>query len=133
QKMVTIGSPSEFHEIMAHFQDILKFNDRFMQLLDDYVLDRFGFRIHEFSTSRFAKSINKKGLLFHDRLDAITPYHASVQVNANWKGSQLVSTEGLGHSMHQDDVNDQIITFLEACESCHEFQTKLNTKNETHL
>lgn len=114
QKMVTIGSPSEFHEIMAHFQDILKFNDRFMQLLDDYVLDRFGFRIHEFSTSRFAKSINKKGLLFHDRLDAITPYHASVQVNASWQGSQLVSTEGLGHSMHQDDVNDQIITFLEA-------------------
>lgn len=114
EKLVTIGSPSEFHEIMEHFQSILKFNDRMMKHLDDYVFDRFGFRVHEFSTSRFARSIDKKGLLFHDRLDAITPYHASVQVNANWKGSQLVSTEGLGHSMHQDDVNDQIISFLEA-------------------
>ncbi len=114
EKMVTIGSPSEFHEIMDHFQTLLRFNNRVMGHLDDYVMDRFGFKIREFSTSSFAKSIDKKGLLFHDRFDAITPYHASVQVNANWKESSLVSTEGLGHSMHQDDVNDQIISFLEA-------------------
>ncbi|MDC6386045.1 alpha/beta hydrolase [Flagellimonas taeanensis] len=114
EKMVTIGSPSEFYEIMTHFQKILKFNNRVLSHLDDYVMDRFGFRIHEFSTSSFARSIDKKGLLFHDKLDNITLYHASVQVNANWKDSSLVSTEGLGHSMHQDDVNDQIISFLEA-------------------
>lgn len=114
EKMITIGSPSEFHEIMQHFQNILKFNNRVMQQLDNYILDRFGFQIDEFSTSKFAQSISKKGLLFHDRYDAITPYHASVQVNENWEGSTLVSTEGLGHSMHQDDVNNQIITFLEA-------------------
>ncbi len=114
EKMVTIGSPSEFHEIMEHFQNILKFNNRVMKHLDDYVLNRFGFKINEFSTSKFAQSISKKGLLFHDKHDLITPYHASVAVNKNWKGSQLVSTEGLGHSMHQDDVNDQIISFLEA-------------------
>jgi pimeloyl-ACP methyl ester carboxylesterase len=47
-------------------------------------------------------------------LDTITPYHASVQLHENWKGSILISTEGLGHSMHQDDVNDQIVSFLEA-------------------
>lgn len=114
EKMVTIGSPSEFHEIMSHFQNILKFNDRVMKHLDAYILDRFGFRIDEFSTSKFAQSLSKKGLLFHDRQDTITPYHASVAVNKNWQDSTLVSTEGLGHSMHQDDVNDQIITFLEA-------------------
>ena len=113
-KIVTIGSPSEFHEIVGHFQDILKFNNRVMKHLDDYVLNRFGFKIDEFSTSKFAQSISKKGLSFHDKHDLITPYHASVAVNKNWKGSQLVSTEGLGHSMHQDDVNDQIISFLEA-------------------
>lgn len=114
EKMVTIGSPSEFHEIMQHFQNILKFNDRVMKQLDAYILDRFGFKIDEFSTSKFAQSISKKGLLFHDKWDQITPYHASVAVNKNWEGSTLISTEGLGHSMHQDDVNDQIISFLEA-------------------
>lgn len=113
-KIVTIGSPSEFHEIVEHFQDLLKFNDRMMGHLDAYVHHRFGFQIREFSTSKFVRHIDKKGLLFHDRHDNITPYHASVAVNKNWKNSTLISTEGLGHSMHQDDVNDHIISFLEA-------------------
>jgi pimeloyl-ACP methyl ester carboxylesterase len=114
EKMVTIGSPSEFHEIIAHFQNILKFNNRVMKHLDAYVHNRFGFKIDEFSTSKFAQSISKKGLLFHDKFDKIAPYHASEAVNKNWKGSKLISTEGLGHSMHQDNINDQIVSFLEA-------------------
>ncbi len=114
EKIVTIGSPSEFHEIMDQFQSLLKFSDRFMGHIDNYIFNRFGFHIHDFSTSEFAKSNTKKGLLFHDRLDSIAPYHASEKVHKDWKNSQLVSTEGLGHSMHQEDVNNQIIAFLES-------------------
>lgn len=114
EKMVTIGSPSEFHEIMEHYQQLLGFNNRVMNHLERYIKDRFGFGIRDFSTSRFSQKIDKKALIFHDRLDPITPYHASVQLHGNWKGSTLVSTEGLGHSMHQDQVNDQIVSFLEA-------------------
>lgn len=114
KKMVVIGAPSEFHEIMDHFQSMLKFNDRFMRTLDQYIFDRFGFYIRDFSTSKFARSNSKKGLLFHDRLDTVAPYHASEQVHKNWNGSELVSTEGFGHSMHQEEVNDKIMEFLEA-------------------
>ncbi|WP_222984855.1 alpha/beta fold hydrolase [Flagellimonas meishanensis] len=114
EKMVIIGAPSEFHEIMEHYQDLLKFNNRVMQALDDYVFNRFGFRIHDFSASKYAESNKKKGLIFHDRFDAIAPYHASVAVHKKWKNSELVTTEGLGHSMHQEQVNEQIISFLEA-------------------
>jgi pimeloyl-ACP methyl ester carboxylesterase len=112
EKIVTVASPSEFHEIMEHFQNLLKFNDRVLKALDAYVYDKFGFRIREFSTSEFAKTNTKKGLLFHDKWDKITPHHASQKVHADWKGSRLVSTEGLGHSMHQDEVNDAIVDFL---------------------
>ncbi len=114
EKMILIGSPSEFHEIMDHYQDLLRFNDKVMKALDDDIQNRFGFKIREFSTSKFAETNTKKGLLFHDRFDAITPYHASVAVNKKWQGSKLVTTEGLGHSMHQEDVNNQIISFLES-------------------
>lgn len=114
KKMVIIGAPSEFYEIMDHYQDLLRYNNRVKQALDDYILNRFGFRIHDFSTSKFAETNTKKGLLFHDRFDAITPYHASVKVSEKWKGSTLVTTEGLGHSMHQEHVNEQIISFLQA-------------------
>lgn len=112
EKIITIAAPSEFYEIMDHFQHLLAFNDRVLEALDDYIVNRFGFRIREFSTSKFVRTNIKKGLLFHDRLDKVTPYHASQKVHANWEGSRLISTEGLGHSMHQDEVNDAIIRFL---------------------
>ena len=114
EKIVTIGAPSEFHEIIANYQNILGFNTKVYKAFERYIKSRFGFTIREFSTSNFVKSNSKKGLLFHDRLDKIAPYHASVAVHNNWKNSVLISTEGLGHSMHQEEINEQILAFLES-------------------
>lgn len=114
QKMVSIGAPSEFSEIMAQYKDMLNFNDKVYNALDDFVHEKFGFRIKEFSTADFAREIDIKGLLIHDELDRIAPVSASERVHANWRNSQLIKTEGLGHSMHQDEVNENIINFLKS-------------------
>lgn len=112
EKIVTIGSPAEYHEIMSHFKRLLAFNDRVSRVLAAYIFERFGFIETAFSSPRFVQTNTKKGLLFHDRFDSITPYRASEQVHAAWKGSKLITTEGLGHSLHQDEVNEQIVAFL---------------------
>lgn len=112
EKIVTIGSPSEFPEIMDHYQRLLKFNNRVMRALDRYLQKHFGFQIKDFSTSSFAKKLKVKGLLIHDELDAIAPFSCSERVHANWEGSQFINTRGLGHSMHQEEVNQQIVNFL---------------------
>ncbi len=112
EKIVTIGSPSEYHEIFIHYQNLLGFGDKVMKALESYFYSRFDFMPKALSSPLFVSKNSKKGLLFHDRLDLITPYQASVVVNKNWKGSELISTEGFGHSMHQDEVNAKIIGFL---------------------
>lgn len=112
QKMVTIGSPSEFYEIMDHYQRLLNFNNTVRKALEALVLKRFGFTVAEFSSSRFAEKNTKKGLLFHDEEDKLAPFHASEAVHAHWKNSTFVRTKGLGHSMHQEHINDQIVDFL---------------------
>lgn len=112
EKMVIIGAPSEFYEIFEHYQNILKFNDKVYKAIDAYILERFGFRIKEFSTSKFALTNTKKGLLLHDELDNLAPFHASVKVHANWKESKFIQTKGLGHSMHQEHINDHILDFI---------------------
>lgn len=112
EKIVTIGSPSEFHEIMAQYQSILGLSENVMHALDNYLFSEFGFHIREVSSARYVESNTKKGLLFHDRSDNIAPYHASDSVHTAWKGSRLYSTDGFGHSMHQNEVNDQITAFL---------------------
>lgn len=113
KKMVTIASPSEFHEIITHFQNLLGLSNKVSSALEIYVKRRFGFTIREFSSTRFVQKNNKKGLLLHDRWDKITPYHASENVHAAWKESTFITTEGLGHSLHQEDVNKKIIAFLQ--------------------
>lgn len=112
EKIVTVASPSEFHELLEHYQKLLRFNNSVRDALDAYIFNRFGFHIRDFSTAEFVKSNMASGLLFHDRLDKVTPYHASEKVHANWQGSKLISTEGLGHSMHQVEVNEEIVDFL---------------------
>ena len=112
EKIVTVASPSELYEIFNHFQRLLGLNTTVMEALKTYVLENLNFQIDEFSSAEFVRSNVKQGLLFHDKLDKITPYHASEKVHSNWEGSQLVSTEGLGHSMHQDEVNDAIVQFF---------------------
>ncbi len=114
EKIVTIGAPSEFHEIMGDYQHVLKLSTRVMNGLDNHVKGRFGFHIRDFSTSEFARSNTSKGLVVHDRSDSIAPYHASERVHANWKDSIMITTEGLGHSMHQGEVNHQITDFLKS-------------------
>lgn len=114
EKVVTIGSPSEFPEIMDHYQNLLKFNNRVMRALDNYFQMHFGFGIQDFSTSKFAEKLQVKGLLIHDELDAIAPFSASERVHARWKDSKFIRTQGLGHSMHQEEVNHQIADFLKS-------------------
>jgi pimeloyl-ACP methyl ester carboxylesterase len=114
KKIVTIGAPSEYYELMEHYQKLVGFNKRVLGSLDDYVQRHFGFGIRDLSTSKFAREIQIAGLLLHDIEDPITPYHNSEKVHANWKNSTLISTRGLGHSMHQDELNQQIIDFLKS-------------------
>ena len=113
-KMVTIGSPSRLQDIMVHYQQLLKFNDVVMKGLDNYFMEQFGYRIHEFSTSTFKGHLPKKGLIIHDEEDSIAPFSASEQVHASWENSTFYKTKGFGHSMHQDEVSHHILDFIKS-------------------
>ena len=114
EKIITIGSPAEFEEIVESYQSLLGFNNRVLKAFDSLIYEEFGYHIHEFATTEFVKGNPKKGLLLHDRLDRIAPFHASQKVHNAWEDSVLIPTEGLGHSMHQEDVNRQIVEFLKS-------------------
>jgi len=114
EKIVTIGAPCEFEQFMDHYQDLLKFNNKVREALNQRLKEWLNFYFHEFSSALFVKKNTKKGLLFHDKNDLQVPYEASVKVQQHWQGSRLITTEGLGHSMHQEQINQQIIDFLKS-------------------
>ncbi len=114
EKLVSLAAPSELSDFMRQFKNTLGLSNRLMIHLESYFTKRFGFKFAEFSSRAFAKSVFKKGLLIHDELDAVAPISSSQQVHDNWKNSILIKTKGLGHSLHQDKVRNQVIEFLKS-------------------
>ena len=113
-KAVTLGSPSELSDFILQYKKTLKLNNKLMQVLESYFIEHLGFKYKEFSSLRFIENVKIKGLLIHDKDDTIAPYWSSEQVHAKWKNSTLISTEGLGHSLHQEKVMIDIINFLKS-------------------
>lgn len=114
QKLVSLGAPSELSDFMRQYKHTLGLNGRLMDGLEDYFVENFNFGFADFSSPKFAREISKKGLLIHDELDAIAPIWSSEQVHAQWKDSVFIRTRGLGHSLHQDKVRNQIVAFLKS-------------------
>lgn len=114
EKIVTLGSPSEFAIIVKGYEEFLGLNKKVMAAMDSYFFKLFGFHMNEFSTAKFSEKISVKGLLIHDELDRITPINGSEKVHSSWKNSTLIKTKGLGHSLHQEEVSSKIVDFLKS-------------------
>lgn len=113
-KMILLGPPSELSRIMEDFQSIMGFHQKFMRGLENLFFEKFGFTFAGFSTASFAKSLSMKGLIIHDKFDKIVPLSASTSIAKNWKNSRLIITEGMGHSLNNAYILDEIIDFLKA-------------------
>lgn len=114
KKLVSLGSPSELSELMDHYQNLLSFNDAVLMELEKYIYDLYKIEVHEFSAAKFSRQIYQEGFIVHDELDTIAPFSAAERIHGQWKNSSLLRTSGLGHSLHQEEVNQRIIDFLKS-------------------
>lgn len=114
EKLIILGAPSDLIPILNNYQQLLGFNTKVRKALKQYFMGKFGFEPEYFSIADFVKYNTKQGLVIHDEFDKIAPCNDSERVHKNWKNSTFVKTQGLGHSLHQEDVNKQIIDFLKS-------------------
>lgn len=112
KKMVLLGAPSDLKRIMDGFQKILGLSDKFMEATEDYFKKRYGYRFSEFSTKDFAKTIDVPALIIHDKYDKIVPFREAKDINKALKHSELMITEGAGHSLHKSKVYKKVIEFI---------------------
>lgn len=114
QKMVLLGAPSEFTDVLKRYTDMLGYNQRITNQLNLTIIERFGDAPENFSTSKFSQTINSKGLIIHDELDKIIPYNDALLIKNSFKNSTLITTSGLGHSLNDETVAAHIYDFIEA-------------------
>lgn len=113
KKMVLLGSPSEMQRIMNGFQKILGLSTKFMTATEDYFETRYGYTFKSFSMTEFSKQVEIPSLIIHDKYDKVVPYSEAIAIDKSLKHSKLIITEGAGHSLNKDYINDDIINYIQ--------------------
>lgn len=112
KKLVLLGAPSEFEAILRNYTSMLGYNSKVVKSLYKLIEESFGATPSSFSTAKYCKSIDVEGLIIHDKNDKIIPYKDAELIHANFKNSQLITTNGYGHSLNNEEVYNHIITFM---------------------
>jgi pimeloyl-ACP methyl ester carboxylesterase len=112
EKMVLLGSPSDFSVILKNYVKMLGLNAKVHQALATYTKERFNVTIDEFSASKFLEKTSIPGIIAHDTDDDVVLFKEGKKIANSWKSAQFVETNGLGHSMHDEKLYQTIIDFI---------------------
>ena len=111
-KMVILGAPSDLKTLIDNYVSMLSLNTKMFSLLENKFLNRFNFKLEDFSGQKFASEFTIPGFIAHDTSDKIVAFAEGQKIASNWKNSQFIETSGLGHGMHDDDLYNKVIEFL---------------------
>ncbi len=112
KKLILLGAPSNFNEIIATYIKTLGYNNRVCKAMDRYFLKKFGHLPNYYTVKNFSKNLKADGLIIHDKNDRIIPLKDALTIHKHYKNSTLIKTEGFGHGLKSDVVYGYITNFL---------------------
>jgi pimeloyl-ACP methyl ester carboxylesterase len=112
EKMVILGSPSDFKIILNNFIAQLGLNSRISKALEKNYVTILHHKLEEFSGQFFASKIDIRGFVAHDVDDSVVSFKEAKKIANAWKNVQFIETSGLGHSLHDDDLYKKVSQFL---------------------
>ncbi len=111
-KMILLGAPSDLKILIRNYIELLSLNSRMVTLLENFFLERFKFRLEDFSGKIFGTKLNLNGIIAHDIDDEVVSFEEARKISGAWKHARFIETKGLGHSMHDDALYCELCDFL---------------------
>ncbi|HSD08237.1 alpha/beta fold hydrolase [Flavobacterium sp.] len=112
QKMIILGAPSDLKTLLDNYIQLLSLNPKMHPLLEKQYLKNFNFKLDNFSVAALAKQIKIEGIIAHDTNDTVVAFEEGQKIANNWKNSRFITTTNLGHSMHDDNLYQEISHYL---------------------
>ncbi|WP_372753987.1 alpha/beta hydrolase [Mariniflexile sp.] len=112
KKLISLGAPSNFTGIITNYINMMGYNNRVTNAMNNYYLKHFDHEPDYFSAKNFLKDIQAKGLIIHDKKDRIISYRDALDISKHYKDSKLIKTIGLGHGLKSELVYNHILEFL---------------------
>jgi predicted alpha/beta hydrolase family esterase len=113
EKIILLGAPSDFKVILENYFKMLGLNSKIQQQFLVYVKKRFNIIIEDFSAAKFLKDTTISGIIAHDIDDNVVLFEEGKKIANSWKTAEFIQTEGLGHSMHDENLYQAIVDFIE--------------------
>jgi predicted alpha/beta hydrolase family esterase len=111
--MVLLGAPSDLEILIHNYARLLSLNSKMVRLLEAHYIKNFNFTLKEFSGQLFAKKLQLQGIIVHDRDDTVVAFTEGEKIASSWQHARFITTQGLGHSMHDNKLYQEIVDFLE--------------------
>ena len=112
EKMVILGAPSDLKTLIDNYIQMLSLNRKMFSLLEKRYLENFNFKLEDFSGGKFAKEIKIEGIIAHDTDDTVVAFEEGQKIASGWKKGRFITTKDLGHSMHDDNLYQEIYRCL---------------------
>ena len=116
KKIVSIGAAASIEESIKDFCYFLGFSDEVKSMLIKYIEEKYGVSLEDHGANKLAKGLKSKGLIIHDKTDHSVDVKSAEAIHSNWKNSELMITEDLGHNkiLKDADVINKITEFVES-------------------
>lgn len=112
EKLVLMGSPSDFKDIADTYTNMLKLNKRSVNAMMKHFKHIFEMEPEYYSIGNFAAQLDIPGAVIHDLDDPVSPFSNAEKIAGNWKGSELMPISGSGHSLNNRDVLQKLVSFI---------------------
>ena len=112
EKVVLLGAPSDFQIISNDFVKLLSLNGKIKHHLEKYYEDKFHTTIEDLIMHKKTNLLPQKALIAHDIEDTVVKVEEGRKYASHWNDSKYIETKGLGHSMHDTVLYQQIIDFI---------------------
>jgi pimeloyl-ACP methyl ester carboxylesterase len=114
-RLVYFGSFNRLLDSLPRFQVLAGLPDEIMDGLRNMIYENFGKDVlGAIANETLTQYIKTPALMFHDKLDNVTPVEDSRAIAKVWKNVQYVETDGLGHrgALQSREIHEQVIRFL---------------------
>jgi pimeloyl-ACP methyl ester carboxylesterase len=109
---IIMAAPGEVKDFVTYFCQTLGLNGKLHEAINQYFITHIGFESSHFSASKFAKSITTKALIIHDKEDQEAPYYYADKLHRSWVDSELLTTEGLGHHLRDEQIYNKVREYI---------------------
>jgi esterase/lipase len=111
-KLILMGSPNEFTEIMNTYVNIIGLNKNGQEALQKAIVRKYNLKASDYSVSKYVSSIKVNGLIIHDKEDDVSVIANATLIANNYKDAELFITSGFGHSLQHQNIFEKIVDFI---------------------